>query len=487
MFTPDDDLEAKFTLEGERTGVVEEPRFRLLMMGDWSGDGAKRTPGQRNPIEIDRDNFDEVLGCASPAVQLRDGLTLNFKCLDDFHPDALFRTLPIFEELRDLRRRLKSDATYREAAREVRSWGAIETPATADETPAEARSGSLLDAILTQPKGGAPPPSPKVSSELSSLISDVVRPYIVNVDIDEQNSLIAAVDEATSGLMRFILRNPRFREVEAAWRALYLVVRRVETAPELKLYILDLNKQELIDDLADAGDLAESKMNSWLAAGETGDTWSAVCGNYAFEPTVPDVAALIRLSQICASAEIPFVSHMRPEIFGVSTLPKTGDDRRLTVSADTAEGKLWTTLRQIPESAFLGMTIPRFLARSPYGADSDPVEAFAFEEISGEPDEHSYLWANGCFIAALCMARNFAEGRLSTDVEGLPTHVYKLRGETMFQAAAEVQLSEKMCSNLAESGLMPIASFKNSDRVRLVQFRSISATQNGLKGSWTRA
>ena len=57
----DDGLEARFTLERERGGVVEEPPFRMLVLGDWSGDSPKKDIAERRPIEVDRDNFDELI------------------------------------------------------------------------------------------------------------------------------------------------------------------------------------------------------------------------------------------------------------------------------------------------------------------------------------------------------------------------------------------------------------------------------------------
>ena len=138
MFPQDEGLESTFTLESEKGGVVEEPPFRVLMLGNWSGDGEKRGLHDRKPIEIDRDNFDETMVRLGVRVEL-EGLSLDFKQLDDFHPDEIFRQVPMFSDLRDLRRRLKSDSSFNEAAREVRGWIGPngESEKNARETPAE--------------------------------------------------------------------------------------------------------------------------------------------------------------------------------------------------------------------------------------------------------------------------------------------------------------------------------------------------------------
>src|SRR5687768_3858909 len=217
-----DDLDTAVTLESSKTGIIEEPPFRILVPGDWSADGEKRALGERKLVEIDRDEFDGVLGSLKVRLDLdldvETTLSLEFAELDDFHPDAIFRKVPMFSDLRDLRKRLKDESTFYSAAREVRERFSIvrsieAEPVVPDEPPAE----DLLGAILSKPSGGAPVPKPRASSELGSLISDLVRPHLVTVDEDEQAGMLHAVDEATSGLMRKILHHRRFQELEAAW------------------------------------------------------------------------------------------------------------------------------------------------------------------------------------------------------------------------------------------------------------------------------
>lgn len=491
VFSADDESRTKVTLESERTGVIDEPLFRMLILGDWSGDGDKSIADSRRPIEIDRDNFDEVMARLRLRADLGD-ISLEFADLDDFHPDQLFRRLPIFAELRDLRKRLVNNDTFNAAARELRSWSAdaaeVENAEAGEETPPPA--DNLLDSILSKPSGGAPPPKAKMSSDLSGLISDLVRPYIVSVDENEQAEMLAAVDNATSGLMRDILHHPNFQALESAWRGLYFAVRRVETDTDLKIYILNLNKDELISDLKSAGTLSDSMFYK-TSVREDDESWAAIFGNYAFAPNVDDTAALIRLGQVAATANCPFISHMRPDVLGIHSLADHADPRDWDMSADTAAGKLWAALRDQPESAFLGMTIPRLLARLPYGAETDPAETFSFEEFTGESEHENYLWTNSSFAAALLLAQSYSEygwemgGSLIQDIDGLPAHVYTENGETVFKPSAETLLTLAACEKLMDFGLMPIVSYKNTDHAKLLRFQSITDPVTLLKGRWT--
>ena len=495
-------LEAKFTLERERGGEINEPPFRILMLGDWSGDAEKRPFADRSPIEVDRDNFDDVMERLKSRVQLdfEDGsaLALDFASLDDFHPDEIFRRVPLFSELRDLRKRLKGADTFNAAARDARQmFGIGNTAGSEAAEPAVEASGSdnLLDAILSQPSGGAAAPKRGASGELGNLVKELVRPHLVSINEDEQSALISAVDTATSQLMRRILHHRKFQELEAAWRGLFFFVRRADTSTELKIYVADASKEDLASDLKSGDSLESTKLYKALVR-ETietpgGEPWAFVGGNYAFESTVEDVAALMRISKICAVAGAPFVAHMRPDVLGVHSLDAHPDSSKWKTGTDSDAAKLWFALRGQAESQYLGMTIPRFLARLPYGAETDPAETFAFEEFDGEPVHDQYCWANACFVSALLHAQSYSRSgwtdmgqRLIQDAEGLPVHVYKSAGDTVHKPCAEVQMTDRGVEKLMEFGLTPLISYRATDRIKIARHQSIADPVTALRGAW---
>jgi type VI secretion system protein ImpC len=499
MFPNDPNLEMDFTLESEKSGIIDDPAFELLVLGDWTASGEKADLPRRRPIEIDRDNFDDVMRGLGVRLDVEaaggDPVRLEFDSLDDFHPDEIFRRVPLFSELRDLRKRLRNSDTFNSAAREVREWAAPAERREPELTPAaipEAPSDNLLDAILAKPEGGAAAPKPAVSTDISQLVSDLVRTHLITVDENEQAAMIAAVDEATSELMRKILHDLRFQELESAWRGLFFLVRRTETASDLRIYILDVTKDELVSDLRNADGPIGSEMQKRYTAGINDDPWAAVAGNYAFLPNVDDVATLIRLAKIASAARTPFISHIRPEVIGVKSLSEHPDPSEWQLSGASDAGKLWNALRELDEAKFLGLTMPRFLARLPYGSDTEPTEAFDFEEFSDSARHDDYLWANGCFVAAQLLAQTYRGlgwdfgQQFFQDADGLPLHVYKKDGQTVYQSCAEVQLSQNAAEELMEYGIMPIVSFKNMDRIRLGRFQSISNPVRILKGRWSR-
>lgn len=507
MAQSESNFEAKFTMEGGREGVVDEPPFRILVLGNWSGDAEKQPLSLRRTREIDRDNFDEVMKKSGLSLELdlqddaAESITLRFTELEDFHPDRIFEQVPLFSELRDIRRRLNNEDTFYEAAREVRSW--FPKPESTEPAAAEIADPAggeepqdLLGQILAQPGGGAVPKPSKSreAQELSSLLRELVRPHLVRVDEDERAPLIAAVDGATGELMSKILHHHKFQALEAAWRGLFLMVRRTETDTDLSIRILDAGKEELSHHLKDADSLSTTILYKTLIteAIETpgGEPWSLVIGAYDFSPNVDDVASLVRVSKIAAGAGAPFISHMRPDVLGVHSLHGNADPKGWDLTSNSEAGKLWYALRSVPEAEYLGLVIPRFLARLPYGSDTEPLEAFSFEESDGEPLHDRYLWANAAFVCGLLLAQSFRENewemgnKLKQDLDGLPQHIYKLDGETVYTPCAEVQLTDDGCDKLMEYGLMPLVSYKNTDHVKLARFQSVTEPVTKLKGRW---
>jgi type VI secretion system protein ImpC len=495
-------LEAEFTFERDPSGAIDEPAFRILMLGDWSGDGEARPLSERRPVEIDRDNFDEVVARmkASAELDFEDGssLTLDFGSIDDFHPDEIFRRVPVFAELRDLRKRLQGSDTFNAAARDARNMFGIGVEApSAPETVAEGEpADNLLDAILSQPSGGAAAPKRGASGELGNLVKELVRPHLVSLDEEEQATLVSSVDLATGQLMRRILHHRRFQELEAAWRGLFLLVRRADTSTDLKIFVLDVSKEELAEDLKSAESLTETALYKFLVrdAIETpgGEPWAFVGANHAYSPVVDDVAALMRISKICATADAPFVAHMRSDVLGVHSLHDHADAADWNIGADTDAGKLWFALRGQPGAEHIGMTIPRFISRLPYGAETDPLETFAFEEFGdGEPAHDDYCWVNASFISALLHAQSYSEygwdgmgNRLFQDVDGLPVHVRKSRGETLHTPCAEIQMTDRGVEKLMDFGLTPLVSYRAMDRVKIARHQSIADPPTALRGRW---
>lgn len=513
MIPTDTDFEAQFSLETEATPVPEDPPFHILFMGDYSGrENFAQTIEASLPdfktLEIDRDNFEDVMKRLNISLRLdlsgegQEVLALQFRELDDFHPDRIFQQVSLFSDLRDTRKRLLNPDSFESAAREVRAWFEESLDEKAAENIEEvvpnepASSGSLLDDILTGTKAESTSYKSQVSesTELKSFIKDIVKDHIIQTDEAEQSKLLSVIDEATSELMRQILHHHHFQALESAWRGLYFVVRRTETSNDLKLFLMDISKQEVTEDLKSVSDLTDSKLFQKIVIERkdsmAGEPWALICGNYEFELNVEAVATLIRMAKIGNTLTAPFISQIKPQMLGINSISESPNSSDWSLSDDSTEGKLWTMLRTIRESANLGFTMPRFLSRLPYGEDTEPTEVFSFEEFTGISEHKNYVWANSSFALALLFAQSYRANswdmgqRMFNEIDGLPTHQFKKDGEAKTKNCAEIDMTHTSCDSLIEQGLMPLISFRNTDSIKFADFQSIAFPTKNLNGRW---
>jgi len=514
MTKPFDFGAVKLHAGGTGPGVPNpEIPFRLLVLGDFSGradHGVCETGAnlaRRHVIELDRDNFDTVLRSLRPEIVLRmggePGMRLHFTELDDFHPDHLFQQAEIFRRLRVVRARLSDPATFLAAAEEL-GISCDAPPATkkneaarnaAEPSVERIISGSLLDEMIEQTEARTSAARPShAPDELQQFVRRITEPHLVAAANPRQVEAVAMIDRALGAQMRALLHVPQLQSLEAAWRALFLLVRRVDTDSQLKICLLDVSKAELAVDLAASEDLAASGMFRLLVEKTVGtpgaEPWALLAGNYTFGPEQADVQLLARLAKIACASGAPFLAAASLGVLGCQSLADLVDPRAWRLKADVAAG--WASLRGLPESASVGLALPRFLLRLPYGTETDPIESFAFEEMPNGPDHENYLWGNPAIACALLLAQSFHDEQWDmragarSEIERLPLHVYQQGGASELTPCAETLLPVIVAERMLESGVMPLASLKGQDSVRLVRFQSIAEPLRPLAGRWQR-
>src|SRR5450755_1883949 len=266
MSRPFDFGEIKLTAGGDESPAIpnEDAPFRIAVLGDFSGRPRRNLTesdlSNRRALLVDRDNFDSVLAKMGPELSLpiggSAGLTLRFSELDDFHPDRLFERAEIFRRLREVRVRLHDPATFAAAAEELGVTARPPAAAKPGTSPASAVAvasglvqglpGSLLDEIVERTGGGEREGRrSRAPDVLRDFVRNVTVPHLVAASDPRQAELIAVIDRALSAQMQALLHVPAFQELEAAWRALLFLVRRVETGPQIKLYLIDSTEEEL--------------------------------------------------------------------------------------------------------------------------------------------------------------------------------------------------------------------------------------------------
>ena len=398
-----------------RSGGKAGERFRLAVLGDFS---ARANRGEvevgealagRKPLAVDIDNFDQLISRLGIKLQLdiggEDGtVDVAINSIDDFHPDQLYDNLELFSHLSGLRQRLNNRATFAKAAKEVQGWPGV-TPAPKTKKRARRSRGMavaadcklgdfarLLDRTYED----------RQETPVDQLLQRVVAPHVVPAKDPRQDVLIAAVDSAIAETMRRVLHHPDFQTTEALWRSVDLLIRRLETGMNLQIVLYDITAEELAADLSATETLEETGLYKLLVEQPALDARqgaiSAIVGNYLFEHTPPHAELLGRMGKIAAAAKAPFIAAI-----SAACLQKSQDRDLHALIADS-----WSALSKLPEAAYLGLTVPRFMLRNPYGQKTDPIDRFEFEEFTPQYGLRGMLWGNSAILAGLLLGQTCA-------------------------------------------------------------------------------
>jgi type VI secretion system protein ImpC len=270
------------------------------------------------------------------------------------------------------------------------------------------------------------------------------------------------VDAACGELMRGVLHHQAFQQLEAAWRGLAMLVERLDTDGQLKIHVFDATLDELNTDPEGTHALFARKDNPW----------GVIIGAFVFDQTDGESRRARQLAQVARAAGTPFIAE---------ATPPSGEP--------SAE---WQALRRSPEAKWLGLAVPRFLLRLPYGRQTSPIDTFAFEEMPRQ-NHSGYLWGNPAFCCAYLLGLAFlSEGwsmrpGVVREVGSLPLHTYVEDGDTVAKPCAEVLLSEHDAKFIMDQGLMALASMKDGDSALLVRFQSVTEPVSALAGRWSGA
>jgi len=477
--------------------------FRILVLSDFSG---RTSRGVREdsaaimsrPVRtVDVDNFYAELSRMAPRIETAAG-TVEVDDIDDLHPDALFDRLDVFKELRNTRKRLMDPSTFAEAAAGL---SAAEPPVAGEggddggEESPEAAAGTTFEQLL----GGKAAGTPTVRTtggqvDVTGFIRNLVARHIVPGTDPRQDQFVSSVDAAVSFLMRSVLADRSFQVVEAAWRSLHGLVTGVETTEELRISYFDITREELFEDLKNAGpDLAMSgfrqKAIEGAAGGPGGEPWSLIVGDFVFEPELTDVGFLAALGGLAAGAGAAFVAGASPRFLGLETIHGNADPMHWSgVPADVAGP--WAELRKSELAKWIGLGFPRVLLRLPYGKGTDEIDRFAFEEADVTAGHESLLWGNPGMAIARLLARSFTrrgfrmEPGDELDIDDLPAFSYREDGEAKMYPCAEAYISERGAEAMLPHGLIPVLSWKNRPAVHVVRFQSIADPATPLAGPW---
>lgn len=298
------------------------------------------------------------------------------------------------------------------------------------------------------------------------------------------NSAISAIDKVMSKQLSAIMHHEKLQKLEGSWRGLNHLIMNSETSSQLKIRMMNLSKKELTKDLEKAVEFDQSQTFKKIYESEFGiaggEPYAALIGDYEFSGHPDDLDLLSNVSNIAAAGFCPFISAASPEMFGFDSFTELSKPRDLEKIFDSAEYIKWRSFRDSEDSRFVTLTMPRTLARLPYGSATKPIEAFNFEEAnldSGgrqlESEHDDYCWMNAAYSMGTTLTKSYAEYGWCTSirgaegggkVEGLPSHTFiSDDGDVDQKCPTEIGITDRREAELSKLGFLPLCHYKNTD------------------------
>ena len=337
--------------------------------------------------------------------------------------------------------------------------------------------GSLIDQIMEQTRLKPEDDGYETAQKgVKAFIADLLAPSREGQKVEQKmvDHMLEEIDSKISKQMDQVLHNAKFQELESAWRGLKMVVDRTDFRENIKIEVLSVSKDELMEDFEDAPDVTKSGLYKHAYISEYGQfggkPFGAIIGNYSFTPKTPDVRLLQQVASVSAMSHAPFIASAGAEFFGLDNFDGLPALKDLEAIFEGPQYAKWQAFRESDDSRNVGLTAPRFMLREPYG-EENPSKQFNYEEDVSESQEH-FLWGNAANAFASNLSASFANYRWCPNIIGpqsggavqdLAVHKYEENGETKVMAPTEVMLSDRKEFELAEQGFIGLTVRKGTD------------------------
>ena len=442
--------------------------FRVVVLGDFSGRPRARRQAlaERQSVRVDIDNFESVFARIAPFAEiagLQDeaglALRIGLEAMDDFSADAVLARLP---------------------ARA--SASAPPAPAPASEADSEDAAAMMKRLLGGELPAGAPALAAAPKAKADEAVDRFIRQLVGEHIVPAAPAPATGDNDVAAALLRHVLRDPAWRHLESAWRAVDRFVRELDMADgQVRLELFDCRADEL---LADLGAVGGEPTQATLTAVLKGDGRGCdlVVSLEEFGPSLVELSLLGGLAAVAAAQGAVLLAGAAPALAAVAS----SDDAQVLASN---ESRVWRALRESALAPRIGLTFPRLLARLPYGPRNDPVSAFAFDELadaSAASLHDRLVWRSAALDAALLLAQGHVDGGVETrlQLDDLPAFIDRSGDEPRLQAVAEAYLGEREVNALRTAGFITLQSDRRLPNARVSGWQAIAAYGGELAGSW---
>lgn len=339
-------------------------------------------------------------------------------------------------------------------------------------------NNSLLDDIISETNLSQEDETYSVIKHgVGALIQEMLKNTDKNDKVNKSvvDRMIAEIDEKLSLQVDEILHNKNFQEIESRWRGLYKLVEETDFRQNIKIKILNVSKEDLLDDFEENLDITQSGLYKHVYTASYGqfggEPVGTVIADYSLSPSNTDIKFLNKVASVSAMAHAPFFSAAGPKFFGMNSFEGLPDLKDIEDVMSGPKHAAWRGFRENENARYVGLTLPRFLLRPPYDPDDNPIKKFSYrEDVSG--DHEKYLWGSTVYTFASRLTDSFANYRWCTNIIGpksggavknLPVHSFESMGDIEMKIPTEVLISDRKEYELSELGFIPLAMRKGSD------------------------
>ena len=297
------------------------------------------------------------------------------------------------------------------------------------------------------------------------------------------DAMRSAIDAKLTEQVNQIIHHEDFQKLESAWRGLNYLVMNTSTGKDLKIRVFNVSKEETRKMFRQFRDAAWDQSPLFKKIYESefgqlgGQPYGAFVCDYYFDHSAPDLDVMKGLAKIGAAAHAPIISAAAPTLLGMESWQELSNPRDLGKLFDATDYAAWRSFRESNDSRYLSLTMPRFMGRPVYGAKSEPVEEFDFEEeTGGNHDKH--LWVNAAYGMGVRITESFATYGWCTRIrgvesggtlEGLPTAMFPTDdGGVDLKCPTEIAISDRREAELSGAGLMALIHRKNTDQATFI-------------------
>jgi type VI secretion system protein ImpD/type VI secretion system protein ImpC len=200
-----------------------------------------------------------------------------------------------------------------------------------------------------------------------------------------------------------------------------------------------------------------------------------------------DVTALMQLAGVAAAAFAPTVLAASPALLQVEEFAGLAMSTDVSDPFRGPEFARWRGLSSREDMRFIGVALPRVLARPPW--EDDPARADGFRYAEYAPSSDCRVWMNAGYAFAAVVTRAFLNHAWPADVRGsavdyvggglvtdLPIEPFRTDPDhTWVRPPLDLVLTDRMEASLVEAGLMPLSALPYGEEAVFSAVRSMQA------------